>query len=350
MTPKENLLRVVRFETPEYIPMCFAINQACWNHYDQEALKDLMESHTVLFPNYKRPEGRVKPHYGLCARADDPYVDPWGCRWQTAENGITGAVTGHPLADWADFDSYLPPSANETDGIGSVNWEARKKSVEHTRENGGLVRGGLPHGHTYLRLQDIRGYENLTFDMIDGHPRLPELIQMVSDFNYDLVMKWLELKPDWMSFPEDLGMQVGPMLSPDALRTYIKPVYRRLMQPARDAGCIIHMHSDGDLRTLVDDLVDSGVDVINLQDLVNGIDWIADRFAGKVCVDLDLDRQDVTRFGTPAQIDALIRKEVETIGCKEGGLMFIFGLYPGTPLENVKAVMDAMETYMGYYS
>jgi hypothetical protein len=26
--------------------------------------------------------------------------------------------------------------------------------------------------------------------------------------------------------------------------------------------------------------------------------------AGKVCIDLDIDRQQVTRFGTPARIDA----------------------------------------------
>jgi uroporphyrinogen-III decarboxylase len=186
--------------------------------------------------------------------------------------------------------------------------------------------------------------------MIDEHPSLPKLIEMVSDFNYDFVMKWMELEPDWMSYPEDLGMQVGPMLSPSAFKKYIKPVYQRLMKPARDAGCIVHMHSDGDIRTLVDDLIDGGVEVINLQDLVNGIDWIADKFSGKVCVDLDIDRQDITRFGTPEQIDALIREEVETIGTPNGGLTMIFGLYPGTPMDNVRALMSAMERYMGYYS
>lgn len=28
----------------------------------------------------------------------------------------------------------------------------------------------------------------------------------------------------------------------------------------------------------------------------------------------------------------------------------IYGLYPDIPLENVKAVMDAMENYMGYFN
>jgi hypothetical protein len=122
------------------------------------------------------------------------------------------------------------------------------------------------------------------------------------------------------------------------------------MQPAREAGCIVHMHSDGDIRTLVDDLIEGGVQVVNLQDLINGIDWIAARFAGRTCIDLDIDRQSITRFGTPAQIDALIREEVEQLGRREGGLMMVYGLYPGVPLENIEALMDAMTRYATFYS
>jgi hypothetical protein len=80
------------------------------------------------------------------------------------------------------------------------------------------------------------------------------------------------------------------------------------------------------------------------------IDWIADKFAGRVCVDLDIDRQRITAQGTPRQIDELVREEVEKIGRKKGGLMMIYGLYPGVPLENVKALMDAMEKYATHYS
>ena len=89
------------------------------------------------------------------------------------------------------------------------------------------------------------------------------------------------------------------------------------------------------------------MDIITLQDLVNGVDWIAERFKGRVCIDLDIDRQSVTPYGTPEDIDRLIRTEVETLSSKDGGLMMIYGLYPGVPIENVKALMDAMERYMG---
>jgi uroporphyrinogen decarboxylase len=139
-------------------------------------------------------------------------------------------------------------------------------------------------------------------------------------------------------------------ITADQFRRYIKPTYQRLMQPALKNGCIVEMHSDGDIRTLAGDLVDAGVQVINLQDLVNGIDWIAATFAGKVCVHLDLDRQRVTPFGTPTDIDALIREEVEKVGSPLAGLMMIYGLYPDVPLRNAEAVMDAMERYAWYYA
>ncbi|MBM6920442.1 hypothetical protein H6A12_04640 [Phocea massiliensis] len=128
---------------------------------------------------------------------------------------------------------------------------------------------------------------------------------------------------------------------------HYKPSYQRMMKLARDKGKIVHMHSDGDIRLLIDELIDGGVDIINLQDLVNGVDWIAERFKGRVCIDLDIDRQSVTPYGTPEDIDRLIRTEVETLSSKDGGLMMIYGLYPGVPIENVKALMDAMERYMG---
>ena len=96
-------------------------------------------------------------------------------------------------------------------------------------------------------------------------------------------------------------------------------------------------------------IIEGGVDVINLQDLVNGVDWIKENLKGRVCIELDVDRQNVTCFGTPRDIDRLIKTEIETLGSPEGGLMMIYGLYPGTPLENAIALMDAMEKYAGYY-
>ena len=347
MTKKENYLKAVRFERPDYIPMVFAINDSCWQAYPQEFLCEQIQKHPRLFEGYCAPELPYHPHFANVARKDEPYRDDFGCVWQTTVDGITGTVVKHPLANWEDFKNYQAPDPNQCSGIGPVDWKKIKETFSQTPEE--LHMGGLRHGHTFLQLCDIRGYENLILDMADEEPLLWELIALVENFNRGIIQNYLDCGAEIMTYGEDLGMQIGPMLSPAHFRKYIKPSYQRLIRPAKEKGLPIHMHSDGDIRTLVDDIIDGGVEILNLQDLVNGIDWIKEKFAGKICIDLDIDRQTVTRFGTPKEIDDLIRREVSTIGSKQGGLMMIYGLYPDIPLENVTAVMDAMEKYMGYF-
>ena len=350
MNSAENDRRAVLFETPERIPMTFCVNGAMWNIYDQNQLCDLLESHPLLFPDFKRPELPYRPTFLFNERAGVPYTDPWQCVWETDRDGIIGVVRRHPLADMSRFAEYRMPDPDLTDGTYPLNLEEKRRHVEACRAAGGLAQLGLPHGHTFLRLQDIRGYEDAVCDLYEENPDILRLLEMIGTFNLRVVEKLLSLKPDVMSFPEDLGMQNGPMLSPELFRRHIKPIYQKMMRRALDCGCLIHMHSDGDIRLLVDDLVCSGVQIVNLQDLVNGIDWIERNLAHKVCIELDVDRQDVIVRGTPREIDELIRQEVSRLGSREGGLMLIYGLYPGTPIENAAAVMDAMERYAGFFS
>ena len=346
---KSNYYRAIFFEKPDCIPMSFHINLACWHHYPQEWLVEQILNHPLLFPNFKPPELPYTPIYPRVARKNEPYVDDFGCRWETADDGITGTVVGHPLADWEAYKDYQFPDPEKQMGIGPIDWAKEAESIRSAHERGDFVHRGLRHGHTFLQLSDIRGYDNLLFDMVDEEPLLFDLIEKLEDFNHTIIKHYLDLGADMIGFPEDLGMQVGPMLSPEQFRQFIKPSYVRMMKSCKDKDVPIHMHSDGDIRTLVDDIVDSGVMVINLQDLVNGIDWIKAKFRGKICVDLDIDRQNITVYGTPKQIDELIHKEVEALATPDGGLTMIFGLYPGTPMENVTALMDAMERYTQWY-
>ncbi len=342
---KDNLLRSVRFERPDYIPMTFHINEACWRAYEPEALFDLMEAHPFLFPGFHRPQGTFAPEFAPVARRSEPYVDGFGCRWETAMDGIVGSVHEHPLSDWGLYDQYVFPDPEASTGLYPIDWKEFEQDCADRSARGEMTYGDLRHGHTFQQLVDLRGYENVLYDMMDDEPRLWDLIARLEAFNLAQIEHFVRAGVDMIRIPEDLGMQTGPMLSPADFERFIKPSYQRLMAPARQAGIAIHMHSDGNIRSLCGALIEGGVDVLNLQDLVNGVDWIAEKFRGRICIDLDIDRQSVTPFGTPSQVDALIREEAEKISCPQGGLMMIYGLYPGVPLENVRAVMDAMERY-----
>jgi len=348
-TITENTLRAIRFERPEYIPAVFWINPACWHHYPQDTLSELMAEHRLLFPDFSS-EQTVPPELAQWEHTGEAYTDAWGCVWETTDDGITGSVTKHPLTNWDALERFTPPDPTQTNGMAAIDWSIIKDKILKAATQGKHSTGSLEHGHAFLRLSYLRGYEQLLLDMADADKRLWQLIEMVESFSAAIVHRYVDLGVAMMRYPEDLGMQLGPMLSPEHFRTYIKPIYEHLMAPAHEADCLVHMHSDGDIREIVDDLVVSGPDVLNLQDLVNGIDWIASNLKGQVCIDLDIDRQQITPFGSPEQIDNLIRREVEKLGSPQGGLMMIYGLYPGVPLENVKATMDAMERYAAFYS
>ncbi len=155
MTSRDNLLRAARFECPDAIPMVFHINPACWHHYPQEALQELMLAHPLLFPGYRKVE-KVTTCLDGDTQAGVPYTDEWGCAWVTTDPGIAGAVVRHPLADWAAFTQYTVP-----DAACDIDWSQRAATMAASVRDGSLRSGGLAHGHTFLRLCDIRGYENV---------------------------------------------------------------------------------------------------------------------------------------------------------------------------------------------
>ncbi len=341
MTDRENMLRIIRFERPEYIKMSFHLSDSVWHFYEHEAVLELLESHQLLFPSFSRAEKAA--HLPEKATDKRRFHDAFGVLWEEVIPGLRGAVVGHLLQNLEDIASYKMPDVPVTD------IEVERERVAKRRANGEFTCGGFGHGHTFLRLTDLCGYENVLYAMTDGDERLSKLLTMIEDYNLGITSQLAQCGYDMIDFGEDLGMQVGPMLSPDLFKMYIKPAYHKIMKPAINAGVIVHMHSDGDIRLLADDMLDAGVEVINLQDLVNGIEWIRGRFGGKICVELDIDRQKITPFGTPSEIERLIRDEITALSSPAGGLYMIYGWYPGVPLENVRALMDAMEKYMFYW-
>lgn len=346
MNHRENLRRAYLFQNPDHIPAVCGLPPMLCDHYDEREIDALCLSHPLLFPGHEKgafargrfthPPHQIKYH---------PYTDGWGCVWNTSHDGMVGAVTHHPLDDWAAFEGFKPPNLDVSDGMLPVDWSLMAEITRECHESNRFLTFWIPHGHTFLRLQDLRGYVNLLTDMCVEEPRLHELVEMVSRFNMELIERYLAFKPDMIGIPEDLGMQFTPMLSPDQFRTWIAPSYSRMMRRIRQANVIVHEHSDGYIMDLVDDIIACGCMVLNLQDLVNGIDNIERHIKGRVAIDLDIDRQSITVQGTPGDVREHIKECVTKLAAPEGGLSMSYQPWPPTPIENIAAVMDAFEEH-----
>ena len=60
-----------------------------------------------------------------------------------------------------------------------------------------------------------------------------------------------------------------------------KPVYAEMFAKVRKAGLHVWFHSDGNILDIIPDLIEIGVNVINCQASLMGLDTLS-RFAGKV--------------------------------------------------------------------
>jgi uroporphyrinogen-III decarboxylase len=268
-----------------------------------------------------------------------------------ASNGVVGTVVGHPLADWSALEGFQPPAVLHQSAHRILSdWDAERRRVEQARRDGRLAGGGVYHGFFFMRLTYLRGFENLMCDLVEQPPQLGLLAGILKDHTAAMLRHWLELDVDVVTFGEDLGTQRGPMISPEMFARFVTPVYRELMAPVRRAGKLVYLHSDGCVIDLMDEFAAAGVDIINPQDLVNGIDRLARRAKGRFCIDLDVDRQSVVPFGRPPEIRQHIEQAVRTLGSPAGGLMLKVAIYPPAPPENVEAVCSAFEQLRTYWS
>ena len=349
LTDRENYLRTAAFEGGEWIPCSIYIPPASWVSLREE-LEGVIARHPILFPGFK-PGQHDYDHWdpGPAHREGERFRDAWGCVWDNAWGGLEGQVVEHPLADWGALAAWQPPDPMVTGDRGPANWAAERERIAKAREAGRLTAGGVPHGFLFMRLWYLRGFDNLMMELAEEPADLARLIEMVVAHNERIVREWLDMGVDMVDFGEDLGAQRASLVSPAMFRKWIAPGYRRLMQPCREAGAQVYLHSDGYIMELVDDLIASGVTILNPQDLCNGIDDLAQQVKGRVCISLDVDRQKIVPFGSRKEIRELIREEVMKLGSRQGGLMFVAGIYPPTPAENVDALCCALEEFRTYW-
>ena len=349
MNERENYLRNARFQNPKYIPVNIAINGSTFELYKSD-LDDVLIRYPEFFPNFKK--GSIDYNnltFPAACRKNEKFTDSWGCTWCSSQNGIEGVVINAPLEDWNSFANYKIPNP-ETQADRSIrDWDLEAKWIKSSYEKKQLTSGGLSHGFLFLRLQYLRGFENFMCDMALDEPLLQELIDKIDEHNLYIINRYLDLGVDIMEIPEDLGMQTSLVISPDMFRKWILPSYNKLIVPCKKKNTLVALHSDGYIMDIADDLVNSGIDIINPQDLCNGIDNIAKTLKGRTCIRLDIDRTKIIPYGTRSEIFELIEEEVKKLGSPQGGLEFIAGIYPPTSPDNLNYLCEALKKYRTYW-
>ncbi len=229
MDPKENLLRAIKREGPDYLPHQY---EPTWVRlrYRGSFPDDWADGRTV-------------------------WQDNWGVGWQHNDDnwGATPFAVVHPLADLSKIVTYQPPDPDEADFT---------PIIDGMQETEKLHLGHLEFG-PFERSWALVGMENFLMAMLTDLASVKTVVDMVTDFTVRITRRMVAAGLEMCWLTDDYGSERGLMMSPDTWRTLFKPALAEIFGVWKDAGCLVGLHSCGSIGTIVGDLVEIGLDVLH---------------------------------------------------------------------------------------
>jgi hypothetical protein len=307
MTPREVVQKTVLFEGADRIP--YALTEVYGSDFTGVGMT---------------PSPDARPRSG---------VDEWGTRWANIGVSNLGEVEQPILVDWSDWDNLAIPNIKDP---------ARWTSMQGARERAGdrfLLASGIS---IYERAHFVRGLENLWVDIHESPDELCRLLDVLVDMNLYAIERYATAGADGYIFCDDWGLQTQLMISPVSWRSFWKPCYARIYKAAHDAGLLTFLHSCGNIVEILDDFIEIGLDVIQMDQQENmGLDELGSRFGGRITFWCPVDIQGTMVRGTPDDIRAYCRRMVATLGRPNGG--FIAKWYSDSKaVGHTKEAIDAM--------
>ncbi len=207
----------------------------------------------------------------------DRYVistTPWGVTLKNfKEEDSTPEFLDFKVIDsdaWQDAKARMTPSRDR------IDWNALKTLYPAWRADGRWIEAGFWFGfdvtHSWMS-----GTETILIAMMEE----PEWVSDMFNTYLDMCIAHFEMiwdagyHFDSIKWPDDMGYKNTTFFSPELYRKLLKPVHKRAVDWAHSKGIYAHLHSCGDIMTLVDDLVDIGIDALNPLEVKAGMKPLA---------------------------------------------------------------------------
>jgi len=300
---------------------------------------------------------RIHDHYGV---PDEPAlwlklgVDFWalslGTDYVTRPDadapGPTSHEHEHPLADVTsvqEVDRYFE--------AGRVELDHDRFFADHRDAHTDKFRfiGG---GSLFEQAWHLRGFAALLEDLVlnpaigeaildhllDGHRR--RLEGVLARFNCQPGPHQI----DMVSFSDDMGTQEDLIFSVAMFRQYFAPRWRVLTDLVHRAGAVTAIHSCGSVYSMIPELVDVGIDVLNPVQ-ISARHMEPQRLKREFGRDLvfwgGIDTQTILQAYDPAGVRRKVREMIDTLGA-DGGYFCAptHVVTEDTPAENVVAFFE----------
>jgi len=316
LSSREIVCRAIEFGNPPRVPVLY-FNKDIGN-------SDIISTH------YATPHGFAPSR---------PGATEWGYTWQTLD-GTMGQPVGCPLEDISNLADYVPPDPFAPGRLDHVG--------RFVAENSGkfLVLGLGITGFDQAIF--LRGLEGFLMDLHLDRASAERVLDMVFGFENGIITRAGEHPLDCIKFADDWGTQNGTIVSPETWREVFKPRYARQFELVHKTGSKVWFHTCGNVYPIIGDLIDIGVDVLELlQPDLLGIDNLARDFGGKVCFCCSVDHQRVALSGTRDEIFAYAEALVRKLGSFGGGFIAYIEDYSclGMSEQNYRWICEAFDLH-----
>jgi uroporphyrinogen decarboxylase len=137
----------------------------------------------------------------------------------------------------------------------------------------------------------------------------------------------------------------GSLISPKTFTTFAAPHLSQIAQAVIKAGSIASLHICGKTSPMLDQMVSTGVRILELDHLVD-MHEAKERIGQQVILMGNLNPTELLLNGTPTDVEAAAKLCIESIG-QDGQYILSSGceVPPLTPLNNIRAMVAAAEKY-----
>ncbi|MFH1616891.1 MAG: uroporphyrinogen decarboxylase family protein [Planctomycetota bacterium] len=274
--------------------------------------------------------------------SDIEKVDEWGCVWKKwgVNSDIIGEPMGHPLQRWENLRNYQWPTPK-----GLNRYKPVKEGLEGAADKftAASIEGIL------RRARFIRGFSNLMEDFYLHPEKVKELVDNILSYCLEALENYSRFNGiHCIQLPEDWGTQAQPFMSVSMFREFFKPVYKKLFDAIHSYGWVIRMHSDGKINDLIEEFIDCGLDLIELeQPRALGIEEIGRRYRGRICFEGCIDIQATLPTNNKELIKQEAKALIENWGTPDSGFLGVCYHDPDIDLsdETIKTAFDAFQQY-----
>jgi len=205
--------------------------------------------------------------------------------------------------------------------------------------------------------QYLRGFEDWYLDFVSN----PRLLEILFDYCLDVnmavcrnILREIGSEVDIVGTGDDLGAQLGLQISPEHYRKYIHPRLKRYFNLIHDLSpAKLFFHSCGSVETILGDLIDIGVDIINpVQVNAKGMDPVnlKEKFGKNLVFWGGIDSSKILPFGTVRDVKDEVERRMEQLG--EGGgyvLCAVHNIQPDVSKEKIMAMYKHAIEYRPSY-